>query len=344
MADPPTSRYARQIRLPFIGEDGQARIARARVSIVGLGALGTIQAAYLARAGVGELRLVDRDSVELHNLQRQVLYTERDVSDNLPKAVAAERRLAAVNSEIRIEGVTEHLGSDNVEEILAGSDLVLDGTDNFETRFLLNDFCVRGGIPWIYGACVGTYGLLAVIVPGLTPCLRCLVTPEPVPPEPTCDTEGILGSVAGIVGSLQATRALQILSGELARLPRGVIRIEAGKGRFPTSLVRSEPDPSCPACRHGRFEFLEGRRTASTHVLCGRDAVQIIPADRRERDLEVTAERLSAFGEVRRSRFLLKARIDGFTLSLFSDGRIIVGGTVDPSQARTLVDRLLGGA
>ncbi|HMC83080.1 MAG TPA: ThiF family adenylyltransferase [Candidatus Polarisedimenticolia bacterium] len=339
-----TSRYSRQIRLPRIGEEGQSRIAKAHVSVVGLGALGSVQAAYLARAGVGRLRLIDRDTVEIHNLQRQVLYTERDVSDSLPKAVAAERHLAAVNSEVRIESIPEHLGSENAEEILSGSDLVLDGTDNFETRYLINDFCVRTKTPWIYGACVGTYGLMAVIVPGKTPCLRCLIAPEAAPGDPTCDTEGILGPVAGIVGSLQAARALQILSGSLPHPPAGIVRIEAWRGTFGTAFEKSRPDPSCPTCGLLRFEFLEGRRTTTTHILCGRDAVQIVPSDRSERDLDATAERLSAFGEVQRSQFLLKARVEGFTLALFPDGRIIVCGTVDPSRARALVDRYLGGA
>jgi len=337
------SRYSRQALLPQIGAEGQARIHRSCVTVVGLGALGSVQAAYLARAGVGRLRLVDRDTVEVHNLQRQILYTERDAAESLPKAVAAERHLAAANSEVRAEAVPEHLGSENAEEVLSGSDLVLDGTDNFETRFLINDLCVKKKIPWIYGGCVGTSGLIAVILPGRTACLRCFITPEAAAAEPTCDTVGILGPVAGAVGSLQAARALRLLSGDATGGPCGLLSIDAWDGAFRISQRKSLPNPSCPACGEGRFEFLEGRRTASAHVLCGRRAVQIAPQERGQRDLEALERRLRPLGVVSRNPFLIKAQIGEYTFSLFADGRIIVAGTTDAARARSLVDRYLGG-
>lgn len=338
------SRYSRQIRLPQIGEEGQRRIRRACVSVVGLGALGGVQASYLTRAGVGRLRLIDRDTVELPNLQRQILFSERDVAEDLPKAAAAERHLSVVNSEVRIDGISEHLGSENAREILEGSDLVLDGTDNFETRLLINDFCVDTGTPWIYGACVGTEGLCAAIFPGEGPCLRCFLAPDASGVEPTCDTSGILGPLAGVVGSLQATWALLVLSGDRRAVPRGVVRFDAGRGRFGGVLEGLRPDPACVACGGRRFEYLEGARTAAAYVLCGRGAVQIAPPGNRTRDLEAAERRLGPFGEVSRNRYLVKARIEGYTLSLFPDGRIIVGGTTDAAQARAVVDRYLGGA
>jgi molybdopterin/thiamine biosynthesis adenylyltransferase len=335
------SRYARQILLPSIGPEGQERLRSACVAVVGLGALGSVEASYLARAGVGTLRLIDRDTVELHNLQRQILYTESDAREGLPKAVAARRHLEEVNSEIRLIDIPEHLGKDNIGEILSGCTMVLDGTDNLEARFLLNDFSVREGVPWIYAACVGTEALVGPIFPGRTPCLRCRIAPESSAAEPTCDTAGILGPVAGTAGSVAASQALLVLAGEPAF--RGVLRIDARRGDFRLVLEDSEPDPACRACALRRFDFLEGDLASSAHVLCGRGAVQILPSGRKTRCLEEAGRRLARFGEVQRSRFLIRATLEGYSLALFPDGRIIVGGTTDPSRARALVDRYLGG-
>jgi adenylyltransferase/sulfurtransferase len=307
-----------------------------------MGALGCVQAAYLARAGVGGLRLVDRDVVEQGNLQRQLLYDESDAREGTPKAEAARRHLQAVNSEIVLECRVRHLEAANARELLSGSDVILDGTDNFDTRFLINDYCVATGTPWIYGACVGSVGVAAPLIPGRTACLRCLILPESSAPEPTCEGAGILGPVAGVIGSLQAAAALRILVEGDAWNPWGPAQIEAWEG-IPTALPRSRPDPRCPACGDKQWEFLEGRRGSATEVLCGREAVQVLPARRAARDLREAERILGRLGEVRRTDYVLRATLQGHRFSLFPDGRVIVFGTSDPLRARALVDRYLAG-
>jgi len=336
------SRYLRQMTLPQIGRAGQERLRGSRVTLVGLGALGCVQAAYLARSGVGSLRLVDRDVVEEGNLQRQLLYDESDAREATPKAAAACRHLQATNSEVALECQVRHLEPGNALELLSGSDVVLDGTDNFETRFLINDYSIATGTPWIYGACVGTVGIVAPLIPTKTACLRCLLSADSPAAEPTCEGAGILGPVAGVIGSLQAAAALRILVEGHAWDPWGPVQIEAWDG-IPTALPRSQPDPRCPACGEKRLEFLQGHRATAQEILCGREAVQLLPARRAPRDLGEAEAALRPLGEVRRTEYLLRATLEGHRFSLFPDGRVIVYGTSDPLRARALADRFLAG-
>ena len=335
------SRYQRQTRLPQIGSAGQERLARARAVVVGLGALGCVQAAYLARAGVGQLTLVDRDLVEEGNLQRQLLFHEDDARLGIPKAEAARRELERANGAIRIEAANRHLDCSNARELLESSDVILDGTDNFETRFLLNDCALAWKIPWVYGACIGSSGVISAFVPGRTACLRCLASPDETAAEPTCETAGILGPAAGAIGSLQAAAALRLLIEGISGA-QGPQQVDVWTGRV-VGLAPFPPDPSCPACGEGKLDFLEGRRGRASEVLCGRDAVQILPKGGAPRDLEAAEKALAALGEVRRTPALLRAVVFGHTLSLFPDGRAIVFGTADPARARALLDRCLGG-
>ena len=335
-------RYLRQSSIPQIGRSGQERIARATAAVVGLGALGCVQAAYLARSGVGSLRLVDRDIVEEGNLQRQILFDESHATEGLPKAQAALLSLRRVNGTIALEAFVAHLESGNVRRILSRCDVILDGTDNFETRFLINDFSVESGIPWIYGACVGTQGVAAPIVPSRTACLRCLIAPRVEGLQPTCETAGILGTVAGIVGSLQASAALRCLVEGEAWQPWGAIQVDAWSG-VPRALAPSRPDPQCPTCAGGQLEYLNGGKGGLLEVLCGREAVQVLPSSSAPRNLEAAERVLREIGEVVRTPYLLRVRLQGHSFSLFPDGRVIVFGTGDPGRARALVDRYLSG-
>jgi len=341
-ADRSAARYLRQMTLPQVGEAGQERLRSARVTLIGLGALGCVQAAYLARAGVGSLRLVDRDVVEEGNLQRQPLYDESDAREGAPKAVAACRHLQAANSGIALECQVRHLEPGNARELLSHSDVILDGTDNFETRFLINDYSIATGIPWVYGACVGMVGIAAPLIPAKTACLRCLLSPESDTAEPTCEGAGLLGPAAGLIGALQAAAALRILVEGDAWDPWGPVQFEVWEGT-PTALPRSRPDPHCPACGEKRPEFMEGYRATAQEVLCGRGAVQVLPARRAPRDLEQAEVALRPLGDVRRTPYLLRATLAGHRFSIFPDGRVIVFGTSDPLRARALVDRFLAG-
>jgi adenylyltransferase/sulfurtransferase len=335
------SRYEPQRRLEQLGGEGQERLARARVVIVGLGALGGVQASYLARAGVGHLTLVDRDLVEEGNLQRQLLFDEEDARLGVPKAEAARRALQRANRTVRIEAANRHLECGNARELLESADVILDGTDNFETRFLLNDCSLAWGIPWIYGACLGTTGVVCAFVPGRTACLRCVAAPEAPAAEPTCENAGILGPAAGVVGSLQAAAAIRLLV-EGGMAASGPLQVDVWSARV-VALAPQEVDPGCPACGKAQLDFLEGRRGRASEVLCGRDAVQILPKGGAPRDLEAAERALAGLGEVRRMPTLLRAVVFGHTLSLFPDGRAIVFGTADPARARALLDRCLGG-
>ncbi len=335
------SRYERQVRLPRIGRAGQERLAKARVAVVGLGALGCVVSDYLARAGVGHLTLVDRDLVEEGNLQRQLLFDEEDAREGTPKAEAARSRLRHANRGVRIESASRHLDSGNARELLESSHLIVDGTDNFETRFLLNDCSLEWGIPWIYGACIGSMGVVTPFVPRRTACLRCLADPDDPAPEPTCETAGILGPAAGVIASLQASIALRlIVEGDAGGW--GPVQVDVWSGQV-ISLAPPPTDPGCPACCEGKLEFLQGRRGSATEILCGREAVQILPKGGIPRDLEAAARTLASLGKVRRTPALVRAVVFGHTLSLFPDGRAIVFGTADPARARALLDRCLGG-
>jgi adenylyltransferase/sulfurtransferase len=336
-------RYSRQVLFAPLGAGGQERLASASAAIVGAGATGSVTASILARAGVGRLRLIDRDVIDESNLQRQFLYTEDDLRALKPKAVAARDHLRSANSQVEIEAVVEDLGPDNAVRLLTGVDLILDGTDNFETRFLMNDVSIRHGIPWIYTACIGAYGLTMNIVPGVTACLRCLMETPPDPgTTPTCDTAGIIAPIVAIIASFQAAEAMKILSGRDEDLSDDLLSVDA----WTRSVTRVHVPKGggrrrCAACDGLEFEYLAGRGTRPV-VLCGRNAVQITPTGRGSLDLPALALRLEASGTVERSEFMLRFSTAGCQLSVFPDGRAIVVGTQDPAAARALYARYIG--
>ncbi|PYT11768.1 MAG: thiamine biosynthesis protein ThiF [Acidobacteria bacterium] len=336
------ARYSRQILFEEIGPEGQARLMDARVALVGCGALGTVQASLLVRAGVGHLRIIDRDFVEESNLQRQILFDEEDVRAILPKAVAAEKKLRATNSLVDVEGLVEDLNASSIGRLLTGFDLVLDATDNFDARFLLNDYCVKTATPWIYGACVGSYGLTFPILPGDTACLRCVFESAPPPGlSPTCDTAGVLGPIVGVVASLQVAEALKILSGRLERVSRRISVVDVWEGRQ-SQIDLPAREPACPCCGKREFPYLEGALGSDTATLCGRNAVQIRRRDGVRLDLDEVARRLGPIGTVEKNRFLLRADIDAYRLTVFADGRAIVSGTTDAAVAKSLYSRYVG--
>ncbi len=333
------SRYSRQSRFAPLGEAGQERIRSATVAIVGCGALGTVAAELMARAGVGRLRIIDRDFVELSNLQRQFLFEESDAAEGLPKAVAAARRLARVNSEVNLEPVVADLVPANAEELLEDVDVVLDGTDNFETRYLINDAALFSHRPWIYAAAVGSYGLKLAILPGRTACLRCIY-PEPPPgAQPTCETAGVLGPLTAVIASLAAADALKILASGAESLEARLTTVDVWTGVI-RQIAPPSPDPECVCCVRREFTYLDGSRRAPIS-LCGRNAVQIHERSRPV-NLPELALRLGAFAPVRANEFALRAALDPYELTVFPDGRAIIKGTTDTGVARSLYARYVG--
>jgi len=346
--DPPptssTDRYARQILFSQIGPEGQKRLARARVLLVGCGALGSVSADILVRAGVGFMRICDRDDLELNNLQRQVLYNEQDIADQLPKALAAARALARINSTVQVEPLATDVDHTNIERLGNDVDLLIDGTDNFETRYLVNDFAVHSAKPWIYGAAVAATGMSMTILPGRSPCLRC-VFPEPPPADmnPTCDTVGVMAPTVHHVAAIQATEAIKLIVGDHNALNRNLINIDAWSLRFSRIDLSAARTPDCPCCGRRDFEFLDGRRASEASVLCGRNAVQVhIDA---AVNLQKLASRLTGVPEltVRASDHLLRIAVgSSYGIALFPDGRAIVKGTDQPETARTVLAKYLG--
>jgi len=334
-------RYARQALIPFIGREGQAKLATSTVALIGCGALGTAIANNLARAGVGRLRIYDRDFVELTNLQRQILFDEDDLEGPMPKAEAAALRCRKINSAISVEGVVCDINFTNIEALIAGADLVIDGTDNFETRYLVNDACVKNGVPWIYGSCVSTYGLFMGVLPGVTPCLRCVakVSGEPGDGQ-TCDTAGVLNSIAAIIAAYESSEALKFLCGHQSAWVQGLTEIDVWSNSHITMPVPRNPD--CPCCGARRFDFLEGREGLLLTSLCGRNAVQIVQRTQGAMDLDELQLRLSPLGDVTRSRFLLKFAVDAYELTVFPDARAIIKGTSDLAVARTVYAKYVG--
>lgn len=340
MARSSDDRYSRQVLFRPFGADGQARVRAARVLVAGCGGLGAEAANLLARAGVGFLRIVDRDVVELSNLARQALFDEADVREGLPKAVAAARRIARVNAEVAVEPLVADVGPGNVRELLDRIDLVVDGFDSFEARFLVNDACVETGTPLVYGACIASTGLAALLVPGVTPCLRCLLPELPEPGSAaTCDTAGILGPAAHLAASMQVGRALRFLATRVAPSEAELVYGDVWEARFTRMVVPR--DPACPCCGARRFEFLSVE-IPQTAVLCGRDSVQVRPLVPSRPDFVALAERLRPLGEVVSNDWLLRFRTEDAELTLFSDGRAVVKGTADPVRARSLVARTFG--
>lgn len=339
------SRYARQIRFPPLGESGQRRLNQSRALIVGCGALGSVIANTLARAGVGHLRIVDRDFLEMSNLQRQVLYDEIDVKSGLPKAIAATEKLRKINSEIEIEPIVADVDATNVETFCDGVDVILDGSDNFEVRFLLNDASIKLSIPWIYGGCLGTDGQTMTILPRETACLNCLMLDGPPPPgtTPTCDSHGILAPIVNVIASIQSSEAIKVLSGNRAAVSRNLAVFALWDNdvrQLDVSKLRDQVD--CPACKQNRLQWLEGERGSHWAVLCGRNAVQLSFPDRQAISLEALKNRLQELGRVESNEFLLRFHINEFVMTVFPDGRAIVSGTEEVAVARKLYAQYLG--
>ncbi len=335
-------RYARQLIFAGIGREGQEKLLSARVVLVGCGADGTVIADRLVRAGVGHLTLIDRDFIELNNLQRQVLYDEDDLRQNLPKAVAAERKLRRINSQVELTGLVADLNAENAEELLAGADLVMDGTDNLEARYVINDVCVKHGIPWIYCGVVASYGMTMTIVPHQTPCLRCLFSDAPPPgATATCDTVGILGPIVSVVAGIAAAEGIKLLVGEGER-NSGIIHVDLWDNSFYT-FESGSPRPDCPACSLGEYEFLEGETGAQAVSLCGRDAVQIRVPGAQGLPLADVVERLRNVSEITASNdYLVRFKVDGYEITLFADARAIIKGTDDGRVARSLYSKYIG--
>lgn len=337
-------RYSRQILFSGIGNEGQEALSKSRVTIIGCGALGSLQAEMLVRAGIGSLRIIDRDFVEESNLPRQVLFTEADAKENQPKAIAAARRLKLINSEINLDPLVADVNYANIEDLISDAQVILDGTDNFETRYLINDAAVKHGTPWVYGAAVGSYGVQMTIRPGITPCLRCIWNDPPSPGTfPTCDTGGVILTAIGMVASAQVTEALKLLSGRIQDLHNSLLEFDVWTSRFARLNVKDARLADCSCCWKKNFTFLASHGVQMATTLCGRNAVQVSPGARDSRiDLKELAEHLKASGEVTVNQYLLRLHARPYEITVFADGRGIIKGTEDPALARSLYSRYVG--
>jgi adenylyltransferase/sulfurtransferase len=357
------ARYQRQMLLPGFGEEGQRRLRDSTVLLLGCGALGSVAADMLARAGVGHLVIVDRDFVELTNLQRQVLFDERDVAEGIPKAEAAKRKISNINSQVKVDAIVDDVNHTNIERYADGANVIVDGLDNFETRYLANDLAVKTGRPYVYGAAVGTNGMAFPVLPHTpaghapwetpdmlaTPCFRCLFEEAPPPgTSPTCDTIGVLGSAVAIVANYQVAETLKVLTGNFERVNRTLLNLDLWANEFLQLKVDKVYDKTnCPCCKQRTFEFLDGKAGSSAAALCGRNAVQL-----RHRqnaggvDLDAIAARLKAHGKVKTSAFMLQTAINesenSYEITLFPDGRAIVKGTDDAGVARSIYAKYIG--
>jgi adenylyltransferase/sulfurtransferase len=343
----PFDRYHRQRLLPQIGAAGQERLARSRVLLVGCGALGGHLADQLVRGGVGFVRIADRDIVELTNLQRQPLFDEQDATTGAAKAAAAARRLAEINSSVIAEPFVTDVWAGNIGELIEGIDLILDGTDNVQTRYLLNDAAVRHGIPWVHGACVGTEGRVMAVWPKKSPCLRCIYPEAPAGSElPTCDTAGVLQAGAAIVASLQIVQAFHILTGQWSQADHRLWKLEIWTGRWTDIDLSDGRRDDCPCCGRGNFPYLQISAAESAVTVCGRNAVQIRPARPWSgADLDRALQRLRQVGDVETNPFFWRCRLaemPGLTLTCFRDGRLLVDGTADAGRARAICARYIG--
>ncbi|MDM8526837.1 ThiF family adenylyltransferase [Anaerolineales bacterium HSG24] len=336
------SRYLRQTLFPGIGESGQQKLLSAHVVIIGCGATGTVIANHLARAGIGQLTIVDRDFIELNNLQRQLLFDEQDLAEQLPKAIAATRKLRRINSEIKVEGIVTDVNAENIETLIGGADLVMDGTDNFETRYLLNDACIKHNIPWIYTGAVSSYGMSQTIIPSETACLRCLIETMPLPgSSATCDTAGVVGSVVGTVASISTTEAIKLLVGD-GEINRGIIYVDLWINSF-EQFNNSGPRPNCPTCQQHEFEFLNQNLVSQTVNLCGRNSIQIHPLQKQNLPLADLANQLAKVGQIiAQNEYLIRFSIDSYEITLFLNGRAIIKGTENEAIARSLYARYIG--
>ncbi len=337
-------RFSRQVRYQPLGPAGQAKLAAAHVVVVGCGALGSVSAMALARGGVGRLTLIDRDVPEWSNLPRQILFTEQDVRAGLPKAVVAARRLREIDSRLQVEAEVADLTAATISSLCAAVDLIVDGTDNFETRFLINDFACREGIPWIYGGVIGAEGRVMAVVPGGTACLRCLIPEPPAPGSlPTCDTAGVIGPAVLVVGGVQAAEAIKLLVGADQPPLSQLLVCDLWESTWRTIDLSPLADAGCGSCRGGDHPWLAGGGHTEATVLCGQDAVQFLVGAGQRVDLEDLAARLGEVGPVTVNRWLLRAEVEpGITLSVFADGRLIVTGTRDPARGRSIAARYVG--
>ena len=335
-------RYSRQILFPEIGKAGQAKLLNSRVLIVGCGALGASHAEMLSRAGVGKLRIVDRDFVEFTNLQRQTLFRESDAAERLPKAVAANKRIAEINSEIEVESLVVDVNNSNVESLTDGCDVVLDGTDNFQVRYLLNDACVKHTKTWIYGAAVSSYGTTMTVIPGETPCLRCIFDEIPdAGSAPTCDTAGVIMPIIASISAVQVSEAIKLLVGDVGSLHRSLIQIDLWQNDW-RKIKLAGRDPDCTACGRREFEFLDAEAVEFSAVLCGRNAVQIAPPRPTTIDLKKFAEDLSNISDIKSNEYLARFTVGENEITVFSDARAIIKGTDDIAAARSLYARYVG--
>jgi len=332
-------RYSRQILFRGVGAEGQKRLAAARVAVVGCGATGSVVSSQLARAGVGTIRIIDRDYVEPSNLQRQTLFDEADARESLPKAIAAARQIAAFNSQIVVEAKVADLTPENIEPLLEGVQLILDGTDNFETRYLVNDFAVKAGVPWIYAAAVGSYGATLNVIPGTTACLACIFPDSPTGMVETCETAGVLGSAVNLVASIETAEALKFLVVATEKIRRTLLSWDVWNDER-AEIQAGRPRVGCRACGERDFVHLEGE--GRPHItLCGRNSVQIHERHRLV-DFREMSERLKPHGTVRHNDFVLKFWREPYEMTLFSDGRAIIKGTTDTGVARSLYARFVG--
>jgi adenylyltransferase/sulfurtransferase len=338
----PTDRYSRQILFNEIGEEGQRRLLESSAVIIGCGALGSAQAEALARAGVGRLRIIDRDFVEASNLQRQTMFTERDAAERLPKAIAAAKHISKINSEIRTEAEIVDVNHSNIERLIDQCDVVLDGTDNFATRYLINDACVKHDVNWIYGGAVGSYGVSMTIRPGVTACLRCIF--EEAPPAgnaPTCDTAGVIMPIISMVAAIQVSEALKLLTGRLDQLHNSLMQIDVWRNEW-RKINPGSPSPQCSTCGLRRFQTLEPTIGEFAAILCGRNAVQIAPTQPTKVDFAELADRLAGAGEVKFNDYLLRFRAGAYELTVFQDARSIIRGTDEITTARSLYAKYIG--
>ncbi len=337
-------RYSRQILFRQIGEDRQKLLMNSSAVLIGCGALGTISSSYLVRAGVGQLRIIDRDYIEESNLQRQILFDENDISENLPKAIAAQRKLQKINNKVKTEGIVTDANYSNIDELTKDADIIIDGTDNFETRFLINDFCVKNSVPWIYGACIGSRGVVMNIIPPTTPCLRCVFETIPqIGSFPTCDTAGVIGPIAGIIGSFQVTEAIKILTGDNASVNKNLLEIDVWETKFREIDISELKDiNNCPTCKFHNYEFLEAEVGIMTTLLCGKNAMQVMSRNIENIDLRQLEQRLNPIADVNCNDFMLKFMIDNHSFTVFADGRAIITGTADSSTAKSLYSKYLG--
>lgn len=335
-------RYSRQILFNGIGEEGQRKLLAARVLIVGCGALGSAHAEALGRAGIGRIRLVDRDFVEPSNLQRQTMFTESDAEKRLPKAIAAANHLREIDSDIEIEPHVADVNYSNIEQLIDGCDVVLDGTDNFTTRYLINDACVKHETNWIYGAAVGSYGVTMTIRPHQTACLRCVF--EEAPPAasaPTCDTAGVIMPIISVVSAVQVTETLKLLTGHIDDLHQSLMQFDVWRNEW-RKISIGAPNPDCPSCAVGQYETLNPISAESAAVLCGRDAIQISPSQPTSINFQSLAEKLRPAGDVKFNEYLLRFKTGPFELTVFQDARSIVRGTDQIATARSLYAKYIG--